>query len=151
MKNTLKGLFIAFNALLILLMAACTKGKENPVVHKPFLEFRDSMVGTYTCIKHLSGTFYHPDSNGGGTFFAGDTILGSVTVTVQKSTTSDSVVFINGAYFMYNSATASYWSPNSSSQGNQAFFYAQNDSLWFDSIYDAGMFSYAYYYTGHKR
>ena len=138
--------------VLIAAISACKKDDigQTPNMHVyhdliPFREFRDSMTGTYSCVKHYSFTTFSAGSSMPG---QQDTILGIATVTVTKS--GDSSLNVNGTTFTYTAINHSYLAPAPNAM-NQAIFYS-SDSIWFDDIISSGVSHRDYYYyIGQKQ
>ena len=158
MKPYMKHISLIAWIAIIAAMAACKKDNtqttqtQNPV-HLDSLahggpDFRDTLVGSYNCVKHIALTYCDPNQTGY------DSVIGPSIITVSRSTASDSALIINGTIFYlwhYNNGNIAqpiFWTDNDPI--TTTYFVLQNDSIWTESIiYHTVCEQNFYYWTGH--
>jgi hypothetical protein len=146
MKGSLKHISILLIISMTALIGSC--GKTNVALRNanaPFIEFRDSLTGTYACIETYD-SFYGPN-----TF---STVIGPATITVVKATDDSSLLMSSGVFTFVSadSNTITYKSPsNATSLTNYAHFSRHHDSMWVENIISKMAYSEAWNsYAGHR-
>ena len=145
MNLYLKNIAMLLCIILVSVMEACKKN------HGP--DFRDSLVGNYSCIEHLYNWSIYPNPPVGSST---DSIIGPATVSVSKLSTDDSSIVVNGTtfYIQYpiTSQTINYYTINSF-WGTPDYFYftVQNDSIWFQNSILVQEYDHKYYYYAGRK